>query len=474
MSLDQLRRSFGWSLSEWARLCALVVVLNGPYWAFSFSTFISRGFISLDGLLVAILLRNNLRWMVTAVWLSWIIDGVVSSATTYRFASPIDLLRSVAFESEINWAAFASWSLFLALLPFLVATLVFMKGKLQAVRPELSLVALGAIVVLDALNGSSMLSRRDVRLVPFNIAGSAAASIANALLDSGRVESLVQVRLGGGGIREVSDTVQRVVRDRRTVVYAIVESMGIPVSMPLREHLTQRLLTAGVRERYDGRVQRVVAIGGTTAGELRRFCGLEGSFRKVTTADGKSCLPTILRDQGWHTTGVHGFSKGMFLRKNWWPFIGLGQMEFSEELFKKYPDRCGGAFRGICDRDAIHEAFQLAQQSQSFSYVLTLNSHLPLDDMYVPRDLADLCLRERVSSAVCSMMAHLDVTLDAVSTEALAAIDAPVIIVVGDHPPPFLDTGSRKQFVGSEVPMYILEPKRPRRDGLDQARTQSP
>jgi len=156
---------------------------------------------------------------------------------------------------------------------------------------------------------------------------------------------------------------------------------------------------------------------------------------------------------------MHGFSENMFDRNRWWPIIGFKDVRFAEQLTSITTKQCGAAFRGICDDDLIAAAVQMAIRPLTFSYALTLNSHLPVANISIPPDLAQACEVAKTGRAVCMLLAHQGIALKAVAGQLATRSTPLLVIVAGDHPPPFSDTYSRNQFLLGSVPLFLLAPK---------------
>ena len=152
----------------------------------------------------------------------------------------------------------------------------------------------------------------------------------------------------------------------------------------------------------------------------------------------------------------------MFDRIGWYRTIGFQHLRFKRDFERDSLPDCPGAFVGTCD-SSIAEwlSGMLAERAEHprFVYWLTLNSHLPVlapspDQLSacatVPslRGNSPLCSWQALVSNVHSSLAHL-----------AARVGRPtVLVIVGDHAPPFLDQRTRAQFSSTEVPYIVLIP----------------
>jgi hypothetical protein len=157
---------------------------------------------------------------------------------------------------------------------------------------------------------------------------------------------------------------------------------------------------------------------------------------------------------GFDSVGLHGFSSRMFERHRWWPVLGLSRTLFIEDMAADAP-RCGGAFEGVCDAHLL--ALAAAElKPQRLVYALTLNTHLPLATMALPADLQALCEKRQTSEAVCQLTGQLRQVLDQIAT-VIARTEGPtMVLVAGDHSPPFLRDSDRQAFSPTDVPSVIL------------------
>lgn len=437
-----------------------IVLLNGPFWILSSHSFVSRATISLDSLLALLLFQYSSVWGSIAIAVSWLCDAVINASFTYQFASPLDFFHSAAFANHIDWTKYLQPRAAVVAAPFVVALIAVKRLQRQAIGAWPICAAIAILVAVDAANGSSALSLRDVRWVPTNIAGSSWYSVARATLADNKGETPTSVVPGTGGQIEFDRYLPSAVISGRSVLYVIVESLGVHQNAAVRDWLRQQLYPTSMVESYDLSVDTIVALGGTTSGEMRRLCGLQGAYRLLTVESGAACLPRALGDAGWSTVGLHGFSAKMFGRREWWPLIGLKDIRFAEQLTEETHRQCGAAFRGVCDEDLIAAAVRATDTPRTFVYALTLNSHLPVAPIDIPDDLASVCAQADVGKSVCTLLAYPGITLRAVARQLSARATKPFVILVGDHSPPFFDRHSRGQFLHDRVPLFALTPKR--------------
>lgn len=249
----------------------------------------------------------------------------------------------------------------------------------------------------------------------------------------------------------------------RNVVVVIVESLGYLIDDRARESVAAPLRTQRIADKYIVTAGQAEYDGATTSGEMRELCDTRTRYAEFARESGASCLPGKLRNLGYSTLAVHGFSSGMFERKDWYPQIGFGKAVFGDELLLRLPRRCGSAFRSVCDADLPPLIAKEAANAKGprFLYWLTLNTHIPVS----PGDaLANFdCMAKQPQfgpPAVCRMIELWNDLFAAVARLALdPAIGPAEILVVGDHAPPIWSKRGRSQFAPGQVAWYRLTPR---------------
>lgn len=432
---------------------------NLPFWVLGQWVYLNRGVVNLDAAVAIVVCAWAPLLGIPLLVLSWIADALVSQSLTYHFTNPADFLLSARFVQDL-WIGdlFGIETVPVGLLFGAAALMVvwsLRRLKLQALPAAVVIVT---IAVLDAINGSSSYSTTDVRVAPVNLAGSPVATLARQWFNASAPGIL---QLGPGESVATEAGVQRWAKENSSgsVLFVVVESMGLHASVTLRGWLRAQLVTANVENRYEVRSFELPFRGATTAAELRALCGLGGSYGALSAQAGAACLPARMVEMGWDTVGYHGFSRRMFDRGNWWPRLGLQRTIFHDDMGDGTP-QCGGAFRGACDAAVLARAAADVRKPRTFAYVLTLNTHLPVESMEVPADLRDLCTAQRVTDSVCLFTAALGRTMGQIG-EVLGALDQPLmVVVIGDHSPPFQVQQARAQFSSDRVPVFVLTSRR--------------
>lgn len=451
--MKRVATSFG---SWWWGTAALVLV-NAPFWLLQQRYFITRPVFDLDLSLALLLLGRSRLILALAVSLCWTVDLVVSLSMSYHFVSPLDFLKSARFASQIDINRFVTLDNLALSVPFVLAlvTLCVMGRTFSNGRIMLFPLAL-ILVAADAVNGSSIVSERPTRWIPVNIAGSPLA-VLSAGHRGGAVAPLVPAI--DAAPAEAAEEIVEWARQgsRGAVLVVVVESMGWPRHPLLQQWLRDQLLNERTARLFKVTERLIRFRGATTYGELRTLCGLEGSYSVVTGLEASKCLPRRLSDLGWSASGFHGFSEDMFERRHWWPLVGITEAVFAESMAPILNRRCGSAFRGMCDEDVIELASKKLELPRSFVYVLTLNSHLPVEAHALDPKLEETCTAAQATAGVCQLMATLGTTLGRIRRVVLRDQSLPLsVIVVGDHAAPFTDRAALSSMTPGVVPLWTL------------------
>lgn len=440
-------------------LCGVVLV-NLPFWVLSRVIFIDRPLVAYESVVVCALLAWRTPVGLAALLLLWAADAVVALSRIYLFTSIDALLDSLSFVHEMRVADFVDAArLLLALLFCGSAVLVWrllVRRPLGFLAPTLAILFL---LGLDALNGSMGRPQAMGRLNAANLVGSPSFALAVAVNTARTPNPLVDI--------PIHETVQGLVdvpqwaaqHPEHGMLLLVIESFGWHNDPAIQAWMNARLLKQLTPGSFDARAVRMPFRGSTTAGELRALCRKGNDYRWLDGHNAAGCLPRLLAAQGWTTVGMHGFSGNMFERWRWWPTVGIARAEFAEDLLAPDSPRCGLVFRGVCDKDLLDRALAVAAKPRTLAYALTLNTHLPIAATPVPSPLRALCDRARTGPAVCELLAAQALLLDQLTVGLNSLTDKPLVIVVGDHAPPFSRRIDREQFSSAFVPAMLLQPR---------------
>lgn len=448
--------------SPWSRmayLLACLALLNLPFWMSQRFFFVQQPVFNLDIALALALCGIHFGLGCVALALVCLLNVAQAASLSYHFGNAVDLLSTWQFASLLNWSQFVTPSLIMALV-LLAALLWATVALIRSVRPSVPSVMwiTVAFVLLDALNGTMKFGAlgADRFKLNVNVAGSPVWNAVNTKLGMMRVTAAPLAAAPDAHAYQAL-TAWRNEHPRGSEVVFLIESMGWFEDQEMRELLNDALATPALRQRWNLEISHEPFSGSTTFGELRTLCGLRGHYGRLTAEQGAGCLPSTMAADGYTTLGIHGFSERMFERGNWWSTVGLARRMFAKD-FGPAASICEGAFTGVCDIEVIHRALDEVQGERRFVYALTLDSHLPLNDQPRPARLSKLCKKRQVAEGSCALLAD-HIRLLSIIAQGLAARQGqPMVVIAGDHSPPFNSTRERSAFSSHMVPVYILRP----------------
>lgn len=417
----------------------------------------TRAILNVDIIIAGIVLGFN-RWLGVLLIAALVACNlVVSQAALYMFDSPLSFIESFVYYQQIDILKLISHVYLVPLLAlvFLIATLFILIKDLRSLPLLVStLFIILLLSMLDIFNGSSGLFQRDRVNIQANILGSPTLGLLRRFFVNDTTATLNSNVYNESVIGKFDVVAWAKNNSDRAIVFVIVESLGVPAKHSTREYFHGILKKAGYKSIY----LELPSSGATTNGELRSLCGLSGRYRMLHVDSIDQCLPIQLSNMGWSTFALHGFSKDMFNRKVWWPKIGIGQSIFIEDLPLSSMPVCGSIFKGVCDIDLIDFSIKTFAKPKSFLYILTLNTHLPVIPKTVTESISNYCIKDDLSDTVCMHMSNLFDVLENVMSTVSKLPKKPLVIIVGDHPPPFLNKLDRGSFRDSVVPAYIFTP----------------
>lgn len=190
---------------------------------------------------------------------------------------------------------------------------------------------------------------------------------------------------------------------------------------------------------------------------FRSILGFGDRRGRLRTSKG-ACVPARLAAAGWQTFGLHGNTGRFYARVLLYPALGFQGVRFHEQFDALErgsglaPCPTASNIGGWCDGVVAAEAVRLlGGAGKRFVHMMSLDSHLPiLGD--VPGCVAgdQLCGHAgRVRASLVAIAAPLNAAMRA------KALAPDLILLWGDHPPPFLNGETRAAFDPALVPVAI-------------------
>lgn len=451
-----------------ARSILILIILNFVGCALSLLS-VGRGVVNLD-YFVSLFITNKI-FCVFYLFLASIVDLFISYAGIFHF-TPISFLENykVALNADYKHNLIAAVSAFLILALLLVATKkiadevkVPNKGKRLA-----GSVLITVLMTFDALLGtfnSNGLKYNSLLPNPLNINISTSGFVylasefreryfySHSQIIKKPVESAADAALNNLDSKYYPEK----------IVLIIIESYGLFKNRDIQNYMIKEF-NDSINVKKTVLSGEIPFAGATTSGEIRELCGIKGDYKlALRNFDASQCLPNRLKRIGYDTSGFHYYYRSAFNRSVWWPIIGLNDLNFLDAYRKKSgADLCGGFLNGGCDKDLIDDLFAFSDgaDEKTFSYGLTLNSHLPIhDNKYILKvDVAEINQIQKLPDSINSLVSSWRVVMKAVSDNINSRPNSDMLIViVGDHSPPFLLSKYRGLFSDTHVPYIIVK-----------------
>jgi Sulfatase len=492
-----LNLTFGAPMKTRSYFVILVFLLaaNIPFWIASHSLWlILKGPFNDEFVLVGILSLFVRRWVTVGLLLiAMLLDLTNGIASTYMLGGA-ELLQSS--RSAFEFVPSHLWDVVVVAICIVMVCLLVaavsdcgIVGKERRYTASALAIFLIFGVTIDASTGHILTLRQDRQLGTICL-----TRLGTHFLVMSRVHrrsfTFANLARADGSVRAASsvtmvgfDVAARAPRTNATlpnVVLILVESWGKSVAGEIEESLVRPYAGKDLAAMYTVERGTVPFYGPTVAGEARELCGSAMGFGLLTATrpELKNCLPMRMKERGYHSTAVHGFTGRMFDRAEWYGRIGFDETWFRDRLQGKGLPLCPGPFPGICDADAakwIGERLERGSDSPQFIYWVTLNSHLPEpipNRVKAPPSCSDASITAE-EPAMCSWYQLVFNVHRSVAEMAMRPTARPTIfLIVGDHAPPFSAAKLRAQFSDELVPYVLLTPKpNERKEGLPATRS---
>ena len=231
----------------------------------------------------------------------------------------------------------------------------------------------------------------------------------------------------------------------------IVESWGLMQDTLLRNKQIQPLLDL-VNHGYQVSLDSSVFHGGTSQAEARELLNKSGEAYYAVVQKDDSLVSGLIQqknDQGYYTQALQSFSgfhsSGYHFRKNL-QFNDIKEYAYFKSSFpSNNNDNHNNHYQAVNDELVFNYGFkQTLQQPKSFTYILTINTHLPFKTNHLPEPEAQFNrLKDQFTA-----LSHL-----------LKQYRIGKVVLVGDHPPPFYTPNQRRAFSEKQVPALIISIK---------------
>ena len=224
------------------------------------------------------------------------------------------------------------------------------------------------------------------------------------------------------------------------ILFIVAESFGVLNNDEAQQDIFKELYKKSEHFEFIENGYLKIPPMATVEAEFRELCKKSITngfkFKNTNEQEFQSCLPQILKNQGYQTTAFHGAMSVMYDRNNIYPKFGFQKNVFDEDMNNK--KRCR-SFPGICDSEIFSLiANEFKNNNKLFVYWLTLTSHYPYNDKdifnhrfacekYNIIENGNLCRNIKMQIQFIDQLAQLSEQSEMKGVE---------VILVGDHPVP--------------------------------------
>ncbi len=280
------------------------------------------------------------------------------------------------------------------------------------------------------------------------------------------------------GIDSASDIIFESIKNNTisnydNVILIIVESLGKLNDENSMKAIFNTFNDSELLKNYDVDISDLNYEGHTTTAEFRELCKWQMIGLPNITNKGQfsECLPEVMKQHGFNTFAIHNGSKFVFDRNEWWPLLNFDNIHFLQDMREKYNDKelCNGGkgFTAICEKEVMGNIIPhlMKGNKKNFAYFLTIESHTPIEeDVPVAPEFRKVCDRTpalKDSKAICRIYdIQNSLFIYTIDMAKKLASKNNIIIIVGDHTPPFFKVSLNEAFRKDVIPMVIIKSKK--------------
>jgi len=245
-------------------------------------------------------------------------------------------------------------------------------------------------------------------------------------------------------------------------VLIILESWGLLKDSNLRMRQIQSILDLQ-HKGYDIKLDSSYYKGGTSQAEARELLNKKGEAYYSIIQNGQSdieSLPQHKNQKGYYTSALQSFS-GMHSSGHWFRTVLAFNAikEYSNYNISSPTNKNkhtiynhDNHYQAVNDEIVFEDAFKLASaHPKTFTYILTINTHLPFKSKPATTGKFPTDETESQYKRLQEQITYLAYLLEKFSIDKL--------VIVGDHPPPFLLKLERNLYQEKLVPALIITKK---------------
>ncbi len=245
----------------------------------------------------------------------------------------------------------------------------------------------------------------------------------------------------------------------------LVESWGLMMNKVLREKQIASLLTLS-ENGFEIIIDSSRYGGGTTHAEARELLNKKGEAYYSILQNNTNNFNSLVSDRnrgGYKTAAFQSFSGYYSSGNRFRTLIGFNEVK-DYDFFKKDKNakqNYNNQYESVNESLIFEYAFEnCTKHKKTFSYILTINSHLPFNYKKIEEDaIFSNFDKKQYSDELIGQYYCIKNQMDSLSL-LLRKYPITTLILVGDHPPPFITNQERAVFRDGYVPALIIKRKK--------------
>jgi hypothetical protein len=228
-------------------------------------------------------------------------------------------------------------------------------------------------------------------------------------------------------------------------------------------HILYNLISTNLKNKYYITYDSIPFYGTTVTAEINELTNTNNGFFNYMDSCYPLALGNIKKNQGYQTFAAHSFTISMFGRKKMWHNLGFNYIYGKDEIPHLPNDiNSENPFLGLNDEVTfdflISKSKDLPQKT--FTYLLTVNTHFPfkLNDKEKLNKYKSILKNLDKSKNLQMSFIRFHEQLDHI-TKRIEIEKIDLVIIRGDHKPPFLNEEEAKMINFRQVPEIIIRRK---------------
>jgi hypothetical protein len=371
----------------------------------------------------------------------------------FLFGHPFVLLKNLAF---VSFIPFKWYHIFLViyvfLIPYFFNIIIFKKLKPYNQKTKF-VIGISIIIFMtffDLINSSIFTKGEFFKLLRYNVQGCYTSEyffVKNYSIERKKT------------IKSLAYTIIK--QDSSPKIFLIIIE-SLPFYNSVQNKILLELTTNNLSNKYTVTYDSIPFYGHTTTAEINELVNENEEFYNYIDPkkNYKTALPNIKKKQGYKTYAAHSFYISMFRRDLWWKNLGFDNTYGKENIPHRSIDiNKENSFQGLNDEITFNYLVEKSKRNKSkgFYYMLSVNTHFPFtitnkkEVLYKYKSIINNLPSENLKMSFIRFYQQIDYISKTIAKEKID-----LVIIRGDHKPPFLNESEAKLINFRQVPEIII------------------